>query len=103
MLGIPEDELKDRVDTHQILELTTSDGYAIYPDWQFRNGDLIQGWSAVLQSFQKVRASAWLIATWAQTPSKELNDLSPISWLRQSRATEKVVKYAESYAARWSR
>jgi hypothetical protein len=85
-----------------VLALQSADGHWLYPIWQFRGHDVLEGLPDLLAVFGG--ASPWSVATWLTTPTVDLDDRTPLQRLEDGGTTdrERVLQLAAHTAARWT-
>lgn len=102
VLGLRADELDVARRDLRILALETEDGVMLYPMWQLREGEVINGLHEVLTILRTSVDDPW---TWVQwlvfTPPPDDVNRSPIDELRGGKKAQ-VIRDAEQIARSWS-
>ncbi len=82
-----------------LLELETSDSHTVYPAFQFT----ATGVDPNLQPLIKALAEAphWAAALWFVTPNDDLNNATPLNWIREGKLVEAALTSARATAADW--
>jgi hypothetical protein len=83
-----------------ILALQTADSRWIYPTWQFRGNEVLDGLPDVLAVFGD--SSGWSVGTWLTTPTVELDDTVPVEWLANGLDRDRLIQVARRTARRWA-
>ncbi len=86
----------------RILALRTSDGFWVYPTFQFGDdGDVRRDVIAVLTLFGPDSPS-WSVAAWFRTPAASLDGRTPLDGLDRREQVREVGGMAADTAARWA-
>lgn len=93
--------ISDRVRRHTLLGLRTSDGQVLYPVFQFRGREVIDGLSRVLNVVAD-SVDDWTLASWLVARQPSLG-VSVIEALKEYGPTDELVDLARRAAERWSR
>lgn len=103
-LGITTDALAALRAAGGVLSATTSDGVSVYPVSQFQRRDgaveVRPDWVPLLQTLS--RFDHWTVAVLLKTPAPELDDLTPLDWLRAGHDPEAVADLAVAVAREWT-
>jgi hypothetical protein len=100
-LRITEDDVQDRVCTHQLLGCITSDRVLVFPGFQFaEDGSPLPGLNEVLSMMAQGTADRWQVALWMCTSSEQLQGRRPHEALRRGDVGA-VRQLAQQAAARW--
>ena len=84
---------------NRLLALPSDDGLT-FPAFQFSpNGRPYDAMPAILAAFREADLSPFTIASWFTTPQRLLR-VTPATWLRRGRDSERVVEAARRSAAR---
>lgn len=104
LLGdVSGEALRSRVRRGSTLEVRTSDGLRLYPQFQFCDRRIDPAIGEVLSAFRDTPVDGWAIATWFSLPHDELDNQSPREWLSQPSADLLVVLHlARQTAHRWT-
>ncbi|MFF4909729.1 hypothetical protein ACFY2T_33270 [Streptomyces sp. NPDC001260] len=102
LLGTNERLLAARTEDRAILALRTSDGFSVYPAFQFKDGKILPGLSSVIRAFPDDDKLLWTVATWLRVPLTSLDKRNIIDALRDG-DIEEAVHVARVTANRWSR
>lgn len=95
-LQVSRDTLDALVRAGDVLEVTSSDGYPLFPAFQFgQDGQLLPRLRDVLAELDPEQVDPWGDAVWLNAPAEELEDVSPATALRLGR-TEDVVRLARA-------
>ncbi|MCP1428192.1 hypothetical protein J3D45_000690 [Microbacterium foliorum] len=100
-LGWPEAEVMEAGNDHRLLMLTTDDGVELFPEFQLRDGKVVEGLQDVLRVLVTGTAGRW---TWAQWLNLALPDEDPprnITLLYEGRL-EEALQGARHVAGSWS-
>ncbi len=97
--------LADRRKNGTLLGLKTTDGVIVYPVDQFERRDGRVQVKAGLKPFLSAlkRHDPWSVALLAHTPASELDDLTPLEWLRKGLSPDTLRDHARRVDAEWSR
>ncbi len=63
-LSLTPGEVDRSVEDGRLLELETSDGVLVYPEYQLQDGARLPGFSDVLQVFDRYAVTSWTLAAW---------------------------------------
>ncbi|MFC7500928.1 hypothetical protein [Nocardioides sp. GCM10030258] len=105
-LGVlTQQDLASRRRDGSVLGLESSDGVVVYPVSQFHRRpdgctevkpDLVP----VLQTLSEF--DPWAVGLFLQTPAPELDDLTPLEWMRTNRPAEGLEQLAQVLAREWA-
>jgi len=97
--------LADRRKNGTLLGLKTTDGVIVYPVAQFeRRGGRVQVKAGLRPFLTGLKAhDPWSVALLLHTPAPELDDLTPLEWVRKGLSPDPLRDYARRVAAEWSR
>jgi hypothetical protein len=105
LLGVGSRQaVHDLIQRHRLLALQTEDRRTLLPLFQFsETGRPYQAVPPILRLFAGAEATGWTVASWFTTPSADLEDLTPIAWIRAGRDHDTVLDAARAAAAplRW--
>ena len=93
--------ISDRLRRHTLLGLRTSDGQVLYPVFQFRGREVINGLSKIL-SVVADAADDWTLASWLVVNQPTL-EMSVIEALEKYGPTDELIALAHRAVDRWSR
>lgn len=100
LLGVSVDALSAAREDGLLLGVQTSDGAWVYPTFQF-TGDRVD--PALIPVFHIFRDSPrWSAAVWLRTPDEDLDELSPVEWLRAGNPPDAVTRIAGHAAHHWA-
>lgn len=100
--GISRQAVAERRRRRTLLALKTSDGILVYPTFQLdEHNAVVAGLAEVLQSFGD-EVDGWTLAGWLVSPSRALDGLSAVEWLRQKRDAAPVLALARDAARRFA-
>ena len=87
----------------EVLWLVTGEGVTVYPAWQFwRHEDAAEVRPALVDVFRALRRhDGWATAVLLHTPAPELDDMTPLDWLRDGRDPGRVRELARVVAREW--
>lgn len=94
----------DLLEGRRLLAVSTKDGRTLIPVFQFtESGRLDEAVSTILGIFGDVEATGWTIASWFTTPNPELEQYTPIAWIRAGRDVDVVAgaAYIACAPLRW--
>lgn len=80
--GVTKQAVSDRVRRRRLLALRTGSGRLVYPAFQFRGRDVVDGLAQVLGRIGADETEAWTVASWLTTTDPALGNRSPIEALR---------------------
>jgi hypothetical protein len=80
-----------------LLALTTGNGRVVYPAFQFVGPKVVDGMAQIRAILPKPLVSPWTVASWLNSPERELDDQKPIDLLR-SGVIKPVVEVAHDWA-----
>lgn len=84
-------ELASLEESRDIFFVTTSDGYSLYPAFQFdAQGRLLPQLRKLLEGLDPDRDDAWGDAVWLNDAAEDLDGLTPAQALRTSRAGDAI-------------
>jgi hypothetical protein len=96
--------LASRIASGSVLALRTADGRLLFPVFQFvrtANGVRVRdGLSALFSELREF--DPWSVALMAVSPAPELDDQSPLQWLRDGHAADAVASLAAAMRREWS-
>jgi hypothetical protein len=97
--------LDERRKTGRVLALKTSDNHRIYPVSQFqRRGNRVEVKPELVSMLSVLRDhDPWSVAVLLHTPAPELEDLTPLDWIRKGRETGAIEVLARRVAREWPR
>ncbi|QSR28773.1 hypothetical protein CFH99_24430 [Nocardioides aromaticivorans] len=98
VLGLTDVDLEDWCRRGDLLGLQTADSDLVFPAWQFhRPADgTVQVRNGVVQLVRALTGQpAWSIAVLFVTPTPELDDMSPIDWIRSGRDAEALTRLGD--------
>jgi hypothetical protein len=103
-LGLGPAGLTALRDAGGVLELVSADGVPFYPAFQFeRAGDETRVRPALALVIRVLRGfDPWAVAVLLHTPAAELDDSSPLAWLKAGGAPGDVEELAKVVAREWS-
>lgn len=102
-LGVSKQAIDNKVRRRDLLALKTSDGYRIYPDWQFdEHGKVLPGVGESIRALTEGGMDPWTQAMWFRGKTSALGGTSAARWLQQSSDPALVVQEARRTANRWS-
>lgn len=101
MLGVSSEDIADLVAGRSLLGLHTRDGQLVYPEFQFKNGRVLDGLSEVLGVAVGV-VDDWTLASWLVVDQPTLGR-SIIGALGESGGGAGVTDLVLSAVARWRR
>lgn len=101
ILDMDEDDVLDDTFSGEILSMRTSDGYIVYPEWQFHEGAVRAGVVEALGRLRGVGISDWSCVLWFLGASSGLNDMNAKDWLLTGGDPEEVVTQAAHTASGW--
>lgn len=103
-LGWSEGEITAAAASLQILELLTDDGVLLYPAFQVRDGQLVEGLAQVLQVLSTGTRGRWTWAQWLNTRLADRDNGEELSAIERLRAgdLEGVLLEARHDAWAWS-
>jgi hypothetical protein len=83
-----------------LMALATGSGRVVYPAFQFRGRQPVQGLGPVLSVLPESLVSRWTLASWLVTPERDLGDRGPIDVLfdQDLGGVEAVVGVARAWA-----
>jgi hypothetical protein len=100
-LDVSRQAISDRLKRHTLLGLRTSDGYVVYPSFQFVGSTVVPGLATVLRETAG-HVDEWTLASWLRATQPELG-CSVMEHL-QTRGHDEALRLCVSHAiARWSR
>lgn len=105
LLGVSRQALADRVDRGTLLGLP-AERTTLYPTWQFDGTAVRDVVPDVVGAFRARLGESWdplMVASWARTPQRELEDETPADWLIQGRDEQRVLLAAKRAAEALSR
>jgi hypothetical protein len=77
----------------EIIGISTTDGF-VYPSWQFKNGNLLDGLAHIFKLLSD--HDAWMKLSFMLSKSERLDGLSPLQALRSGKISE-VERIASTY------
>lgn len=82
----------------ELVELPTSTGIPLYPQFQFDSGRVLPG---IVDAFREIAShlGAWSVASYLMTPQPELDGLCPVQWLRERRDRGHLQHVLRAYRA----
>lgn len=105
-LSIDAQVLASRRESGTVLGLTTTtDGVWVYPVSQFHRRDdgTVEVKPPLVPFLQALRAfDAWTVAVILHTPAPELDDTTPLDWIRQDGSAETLSALATALVREWS-
>jgi hypothetical protein len=105
LLGVSSRQaVHDLIQRHRLLAVSTEDGRILIPVFQFTEaGRPYEAVSTIVRIFAEVEATGWTIASWFTTPTAELEDHTPIAWVKAGRDVDIAIAAAQAAAAplRW--
>jgi hypothetical protein len=105
LLGVGSRQaVHDLIQRHRLLALSSEDRRALVPLFQFSEaGRPYAAVPPILRIFAEAEATGWTVASWFTTPSAELEDQTPIGWIKAGRDPQTVLEAARAAAAplRW--
>jgi hypothetical protein len=97
--GVSKKTLADWRGQSAVLGLETTDGFIVYPTFQFdEKNRVLRGLPEVLQCFHGINVDDWTVAGWLVSPSRALGSRSVVDWLRLNRELEPVLVLARESA-----
>jgi len=101
LLGVSTRQaVHDLIQRHRLLALSTEDGRTLIPLFQFtETGRPDEAVSTIVRIFAEVDATGWTIASWFTTPNPELEQNTPISWVKAGRDLDVAIAAAHAAAA----
>jgi hypothetical protein len=83
-----------------LLALTTGSGQVVYPAFQFRGRQLVDGLDQVLNELPEQLVSRWTLASWLVSPESDLGGERPIDVLfgQDPGGVDAVVRVAQAWA-----
>lgn len=105
VLGISRPAMLDRRKTGSLLAVQSSDGDFFYPVSQFeKQAGKVRVKPALRQFMMALRDhDPWTIAVLNHTPAPELDDLTPLDWVRERRDAQTLADYARVLKAEFAR
>ena len=105
LLGVGSRQaVHDLIQRHRLLALTTEEHRTLIPVFQFsESGRPYAAVPPLLRIFAEVEATSWTTASWFTTPTQDLENETPIAWIRAGRDLQTVLDAARAAAAplRW--
>jgi len=105
LLGVGSRQaVHDLIGRHRLLALSTEDRRTLIPLFQFTaKGRPYEAVPPILRIFADAEATGWTVASWFTTPSPDLEEQTPIAWIRTRRDLEAVLDATRAAAAplRW--
>lgn len=97
VLGLSRATMLERRKSGSLLALKSSEGDFFYPIAQFeKRGEKVHVKPALRRFFMVLRdRDPWTIAALLHTPTPELDNLTPLEWVRAGNETETLVACAE--------
>jgi hypothetical protein len=95
----------DELETGTVLALTASDGgVRVYPVFQFHRRDgVVEVKPALVPFLRALRAlDRWTVAVILHTPAPELDDTTPLDWVRRGGSAETLSALAAVLVNEWS-
>ena len=86
----------------RMIELVTSDGFRLYPVWQFHERKPLPGLVDVLAELPEATVDRWTLAAWCRLPQESLQDRSVADSLSSSAPLEDVLRVCRHASRRWS-
>jgi hypothetical protein len=109
LLDCESDDLDAQISARRLLGIVTSDGWQVFPAWQFADGmpgPLLPGLSDVLAALLPTSANDEtldLLATgWLRGEHAVLDGLTPLDWLRKQNHPNPLLTAAHEAARRWT-
>jgi hypothetical protein len=101
LLGVSSRQaVHDLIQRRRLLAVSTEDGRTLIPLFQFtESGRPYEAVAAIVRVFAEVDATGWTIASWLTTPSAELDQHTPIAWLKAGRDLDLAIAAARAAAA----
>ena len=101
LLGVGSRQaVHDLIERHRLLALSTEDRRTLIPLFQFGEaGRPCKAVPPILRIFAEAEATGWTVASWFTTPSADLDDHTPIAWIKAGRNQETVLDAAHAAAA----
>jgi hypothetical protein len=105
LLGVGSRQaVHDLIQRRRLLALVTEDRRTLIPLFQFNEaGRPYDAVPSILRIFAEAEATGWTTASWFTTPSADLDEQTPIAWVRSGRNLETALEAARAAAAplRW--
>src|ERR671939_93432 len=105
LLGVGSRQaVHDLIQRHRLLALSTEDRRTLIPLFQFSEaGRPFEAVPSILRVFAGAEATGWTVASWFTTPSADLEDQTPIAWIKAGRGPDTAPHAARAAAAplRW--
>ena len=101
LLGVGSRQaVHDLIQRHRLLALQTEDHRTLIPLFQFSEaGRPYEPVPPILRIFAEAEATGWTVASWFTTPSADLEDQTPIAWIKAGRDQDTVLDAAHAAAA----
>lgn len=97
--GVSRQAVDARRRKHTILALKTADARWVYPVFQFNRRDVNPALVPAIRAFAD--SPAWSAALWFVTPNPDLDDMSPLDWVRKQQPAEVLEQSANQTAREW--
>ena len=105
LLGVGSRQaVHDLIQRHRLLGLVSEDRRTLIPLFQFNEaGRPYDAVPSILRIFAEAEATGWTTASWFTTPSTDLDEQTPIAWVKAGRNLETALDAARAAAAplRW--
>ncbi len=101
LLGVSRQAIGDRTKRRTLFALHTADGHVVYPAFQFKGPDVVDGLSAVLKAVGDT-TDEWTLLSWLRAPQPSLG-ANVIDYLADGGEVSLAVEAARRTANRWSR
>jgi hypothetical protein len=99
--GLSRQALSQAVESGRVLRLTTKAGKTCYPAFQLDDsGRVLPGLRPLLAAFTGRIASPWTTASWLTSPQPELDDATPVNFLRAGGDVDQVRRVADRVVSR---
>jgi hypothetical protein len=103
LTGLAESELIGIIVSRKVLVTTTSDGWALFPNFQFGpKGELLPGLPELVTLLAPISDDAWDIALWLRTTSDDFGGVSAAELLHAGEV-ERVLAVARRDGRRLGR
>jgi hypothetical protein len=101
LLGVGSRQAVSQLAKRRRLLALPHDDRLTFPAFQFSpNGRPYEAMPTILAAFEDAGVSPYTIASWFTTPQRLLGRVTPATWLRRERDSERVVEAARRSAAR---
>lgn len=101
VLGVADAIVNDRVEAGSVLAARSAEGELLFPTWQLTN-DRVDPTLAKLWKLLRQSGDDWSCLLWMRAPSRDLEGLSPMQWIRDGRDPHPVLEASSRVVAKWA-